>query len=1081
MPGNKSSRSGAELLHHMALIRFCLSLMLALFLASAGTTQGQDSEAQKLLVEAAALRAQWTEAQLREAVGKYDQATTIFKSVSDFANGSLATLNAGEVCFDLSEFREALKRYEAAAALAAKSHDRLLEGRALSNMGRVNSYMGNNDLAQKRLKKALDILKLLEKDSSPLTQSAYGEALANMGEVSYSTGNFAKALDQFNEAVRLLDRDPKVQARAHRFIGYITGGVGNTDKARAEVAQAQRLSATINDKSGEGLALTLLGVLDSFNKDHAKTAIDLHRKAIDIFVSIGDRHSEAIALNGLGQAYQTMNKLEVARKEYEEALRLLESVGAVDLVAVATFKLATIYSLEENHAQALEYYERCLTLSRAARKVRNEANALSEIAIVYAGQNRSDLARRQHRRAQEIYEKIGDRRGQAIALNNYGRFLLLKLGEKQQALGIFEQALSLSEQVKDPEIVTTALYNLALAHHALGNDDVALSFIERSLKLIEDLRADLGTADWRAVYLSRVRHHYELCTEILMALDRTRSGSGFGFRAFLMSEKSRARSLVDMVKESQAKSHEGATGELLRREREVSGLLHSMAEYELNLNSGAQKDSTEAKNVSDRTLELTEQYQEIEADLRAQKHTQSRFVDFALTDIGQIQRVLRASNAILLEYFLGEERSYLWAVTADAFQSYQLPPRKVLEKAAVDVYNLMTARQAFDPEFDSDYQARIDEADSQCREKARVLSQLLLGPVAEQLGKRTIVVVREGALQLIPFDTLPPPVSQTVDAPKLQASYLVETNNVVALPSISTLLAMRAAERSPSAPGKLVAVIADPVFNVNDDRVQTHRPAPIVHVADSSDSQQQDFVADPNLARLIHSSEEAEAILAFAPYGTTLVASGFDASRETMMSADIEEYQIVHFATHGFVDVNHPELSSIVLTMVDENGAPRDGVMPLGDIYNLDLSAQLTVLSACETALGDDVKGEGLVGLTHSFMSAGSKSVVSSLWKVDDRATAALMSYFYQFVLKEKVPPAAALRAAKLKMLKDKSRSAPYYWGGFVFQGDYETRIVVESSSHRSVGLVLAFVLVLVSGGLLLFFRRRRRSSLEIR
>jgi CHAT domain-containing protein len=205
-------------------------------------------------------------------------------------------------------------------------------------------------------------------------------------------------------------------------------------------------------------------------------------------------------------------------------------------------------------------------------------------------------------------------------------------------------------------------------------------------------------------------------------------------------------------------------------------------------------------------------------------------------------------------------------------------------------------------------------------------------------------------------------------------------------------------------------------------------------------------------------------------------ARGFDASYETVMSSDVGQYQILHFATHGFLDTEHPELSGIVLTMVDRNGGQKNGVMPLHDIYNLDLSAELTVLSACQTALGKDIKGEGLVGLTHSFISAGSKSVVASLWKVDDRATAILMADFYNSMLRQGMPTGAALRAAKLKMMHDKRWSSPYFWAGFVLQGEYRNHITVERKSWLGPGSVL-LLLVLISSGVIVFTQRRRRSS----
>jgi CHAT domain-containing protein len=237
------------------------------------------------------------------------------------------------------------------------------------------------------------------------------------------------------------------------------------------------------------------------------------------------------------------------------------------------------------------------------------------------------------------------------------------------------------------------------------------------------------------------------------------------------------------------------------------------------------------------------------------------------------------------------------------------------------------------------------------------------------------------------------------------------------------------------------------------------------------------FTRDGGLTRLAHAAEEANAISAVAPWGSTMVAKGFDASRETAMSPNVGQYQIVHFATHGFLDSEHPELSGIVLTMVDRNGVRTNGLMPLHDIYSLDLSAELTVLSACQTALGKDIKGEGLVGLTHAFMSAGSKSVVASLWKVDDRATAVLMADFYHSMLQQGMSPAAALSSAKLKMMRDKRWSAPYYWAGFVLQGEYTNRIGVDRHSWLNPRLIILSLLILIVAGLPIIHKRKRRIS----
>jgi CHAT domain-containing protein len=192
-----------------------------------------------------------------------------------------------------------------------------------------------------------------------------------------------------------------------------------------------------------------------------------------------------------------------------------------------------------------------------------------------------------------------------------------------------------------------------------------------------------------------------------------------------------------------------------------------------------------------------------------------------------------------------------------------------------------------------------------------------------------------------------------------------------------------------------------------------------------------------NITRLVFSRQEAQAILSLAPRATSFAALDFKASRATAISGELSKYGIIHFATHGLLNNKHPELSGILLSMVDEKGRPQDGFLQLSDIYDLNLPADLVVLSACETGLGRTVNGEGLIGLTRGFMYAGAARIVASLWKVDDAATAALMEQFYREMLTNGLTPAAALRVAQRQISQQKRWRSPYYWAGFVLQGEW--------------------------------------------
>lgn len=1027
-----------------------------------------DTEARRLVADAEVLRANWKESDLRLAKEKFDQAAQVWESITDFSSAAVAILKAGDVCFHLSELTEALKRYKSAEAFAKRAGNSRLQGKALSWAGVLHSYLGDNYQAQHHVAAAFNLLNSASKEANPLFRSAYGEALANMAEVSYSKGNLAKAFEQFNEASKYLGGDRRALAKTHRFLGYINGSIGNSGNAESEINRALELSQAINDKAGEGLALTLLGLFRAYTrKPH--DGVELHKQALDTFRSIGDLHSQGIALSGLSQTYLVLNDPENAFNNAELAQNLFERIGALDSLAVNTFWLARLSQILKKHEQALKYLNRSLALSRAAKKVRNEANALSEIAIVYASQKRPEHAKRQQLEAQRYYESIGDRRGQATALNKYGSYLLGR-GQPKEALDALNQALLISEEVKDTALTTDTLLKNAQANQFLKKYDVSLATLEKSINIIESLRAEVRTPDLRALYFSGVIAHYDLCRDILMQLDGERPEQGFAARAFLMSEKSRARSLLDRVRESQTRLREGAAAELLNKQREVGGLILALANYEMELSFDARKDAIERDEVSRRLAQRRAEYQEIEVKLRAQNSNQMPLENFEITNVKQIQQELRASDGMLLQYALGSQQSYLWAITSDSFQSYKLPPRKELEDTAREVSSLLTARQNFDPAANSDYNASVESADKLYAEKARALSQMLLGAVVDQLENRRLVVVTEGALQSVQFEALPHPGSKTTGPIRLE-EYLIKTNEIVAIPSMTTLLAIRVENRSPST-DKVVAIIADPVLSRNDERVSgVEQSLDVVRAASVSTSEASILRDGPS--RLIYAAEEADAIVAVAPRGTTMLAKGFDANRETAMNPRIGEYQIIHFATHGVLDNENPEFSGILLTKLNQNGVERNGLMALHDIYTLDLSAELTVLSACQTASGKDVKGEGNVGLTHSFMSAGSRSVVASLWKVDDQATARLMTDFYESMLRKGVSPVAALRAAKLRMMEEKRWQAPYYWAGFVFQGDYDSRITLESNS-RCI-FVLALLLIALTSFLLLVFLRRRR------
>jgi CHAT domain-containing protein len=460
------------------------------------------------------------------------------------------------------------------------------------------------------------------------------------------------------------------------------------------------------------------------------------------------------------------------------------------------------------------------------------------------------------------------------------------------------------------------------------------------------------------------------------------------------------------------------------------------------LNAGASEGELAAVAKEIDTL-ITERDQ-VDAQIRDKSPHYAALTQPQPSSLKEIQQLLD-ENTLLLEYALGAERSYLWAVTRTGLQSYELPGRDTIEKTARSVYDLLISRQ---PAPDQTEKQR----DAQYWRQASALSRMLLQPVAGQLCAKRLLIVADGVLQYIHFGALPAPEGgrakgnpqSAIRNPQSPTPMIVK-HEIVYLPSASMLAVLRRETEKRSPAPKTIAVLADPVFEADDLRVlaaqgklKSSAQQQVVSTRSPQTSSGQGLTRGGiNLSGLPSTRREAEAIRRVAP-ADGMFALGFDANRAKAISPDLRQYRIVHFATHGTLDSQNPELSAIVLSLVDKQGRPQDGFLRLHDIYNLNLPAELVVLSACDSALGREIEGEGLVGLTRGFMYAGAARVVASLWKVDDEATAELMAQFYQRMLNDRMAPAAALREAQIAIWRQPRWNAPYYWAAFVMQGEWK-------------------------------------------
>lgn len=890
-----------------------------------------------------------------------------------------------------------------------------------------------------------------------------------------------QALKDLTAALQIPIGDPRIEAVILIDMGWAEASLGRVEKARDFYHQALKQLDTLDDPYAKASALNNLG-LTYHNRNDLRTARELYEQALPLYHAAGDLRTEAVATSNLGGIHQQLGEPGLAMTLYQRAVdieshlagdsaardqaRALSNMGAVQL-EIGLYEQARAFYLrsldlarregdQDAEARALtglgiagralgdlsgavDSLNASLALRRQVKDQRGEAATLVSLGRTARDNGTLQPAVTDFERALEIQRSLGDRRAEAMTLQ--------PLAEAHQALGQTDQALDLITRSvaalraldarrplcaalrQQSEILTAradaepgaaaarealglcratqdqpgeaqALLALAKAERALGQLPAAEGHAEEALGAVESMRAGIASPDLRASFLSRLQDSYGLAIDLLMQRHRLEPAAGFDRQALAMAERARARGLLDLLREAGTDVRQGIDPALLERRAHLEERLTAKSRHHLDLLDRPPGDPERAATEKE-LQEILAGLETVDGEIRTRSPRYAALTRPHPLDAAGIQNLLDPTT-LLLVYRLGEPKSYLWAVSPSAVTSFELPAKREIEDAARAVYGRWKVR---------DLAARREDEAAAAR-----LSAMILGPAAGLLRDQRLAVVADGALEYLPFAALPFQTSGGTEP-------LVVHHEIVSLPSASVLALLRQEAAGRPAPPDRIAVVADPVFRADDPRV----PA----------ASNRDLSQDAAFDRLVWSRSEAEAIARIAAPRPALVDLDFDANLDAVAGGKLRGYRIVHLATHGVLDSERPALSGLVLSLVDHQGKPRPGLLRLGDIYNLSLDADLVVLSGCQTALGKQIRGEGLIGLTRGFLYAGADRVMSSLWRVQDRATAELMTRFYRALLTSHLPPPAALRSAQLAMLHDRRWSLPYDWAGFVVYGDW--------------------------------------------
>jgi CHAT domain-containing protein len=856
------------------------------------------------------------------------------------------------------------------------------------------------------------------------------EAMGQLSSVELDAGRAERALATAQGALvlqRELGNRPAEAANLQR-IARAHRALGDPGRALVYASDAVRIAREIANAWAEAVYLNTVGTLCTRLGD-AERAIEAFDMAVVQSRATGNRENEALSLMNRGIAYYRLGDYETAVESYQAALTLFQAATDAFNESVVYNNMGNVFVRTQNYHEAREVFVRYLAIAHERDPGGDdEARALNNLSTVSLRLGAPSEALEYARRSLDLKIRLADLRGQASALSNIGKGLHA-VGRSEDAVASLREALRIIGRVGERYYEPDALLALAIVERDRGHLREALAAAERALKLTEDLRAAVTNPDLRASFIAAEEDKYGFYIELLMRRHEQEPRAGHDATALLTSERARARILLEALIEARADVRQGVEPSLLDRERALQKELNDAGDLlsRVLVREGATQDVAQARRAFEAK---TEEYRQVQARIRRESPRYAALTQPVPASLEEIRRDVLDDETVLLEFYIGDERSFLWAVTRSDLVSQALPGRAQIEAAARRVHALLTERQR------TRAPAAVKDADRRLESESMAMSRLLLAGIGPRLatdwkGKR-LLVVASGALAYLPFGALPSPAAAT-------SRPLLLDHEIVYTPSASVLVALRQErDRKPAAAGTM-AVLADPVFEAADPRVHSNasakaapRPTPSTGLTRAMDS-----LGRQRFSRLPFSRQEADAIAAFVPRRELLRATDFEANRALVTERGLGDRRVVHFATHGLLNSEHPDLSGLVLSLVDETGAPHDGFLRMHEIYNLRLPADLVVLSACQTALGREIRGEGLMGLTRGFMYAGARRVVASLWQVDDESTAELMKRFYRGMLKEGRRPPDALRNAQLELSRDRRWSAPFHWAGFVLQGEW--------------------------------------------
>ncbi|MBD2358130.1 tetratricopeptide repeat protein [Tolypothrix sp. FACHB-123] len=1028
----------------------------------AQTVDARKAEADKLFKQGIQ---QYQTSLFEAALQSWQQALIIYREIKDrdFENATLG--NIGLVYLDLGNYTKAIEYFQQVLAIAREIKDRDLESASLGNLGVAYLYLGDYPKAinyqQQRLAIAREI-----KD-----HQGEGKALVNLGIAYYNLGNYPKAIEYYQQSLAIARKiqDRPTEARVLGSLGNVYDSLGNYPKAIEYHQQSLAIVREIKDRQSEGRILGNLGLAYFSLRDYPK-AIEYHQQSLAIAREIKDRQTEGNALSNLGVAYLSLGEYPKAIEYHQQSLAIAREIKDRQGEGKSLGNLGNAYSSLGNYPKAIEYYTQTLAIAQEIKDRQSEKSALGNIGVAYRSLGDYPKALEYQQQSLAIAQEIKDRQGESSSLGNIGS-VYLSLGDYPKAIDYFQQQLVITREIKDPKGESNALGNIGNVYLDLGDYPKAIEYFQQVLVIAREIKdrqsegqslGNLGNAYSSLGNYSKAIEYQQQSLVIAREI-KDRQGESHSLRElgsaylyqgdypkaidYYKQNLALAQEIKDRLGEGASLNNLGIAfykgGNLPAAEKtlyEGIKVKESLRGKKLADTNKVSLFDTQnntyrilqqvliAQNKTDAALEISERGRgrafvellasRLSANLQEEPPTP--------TNIREIKQIAKAQNSTLIQYSIiydefkingkreiKESELYIWVIKPTGEVTFRKADLKPLwQKENINLEQLVKiSRQSIGvrgAKIENPPQANPETQ----KKRLQKLHEILISPIADLLPKKEtdkVVFIPQSSLFLVPF-------------PALQdenGKYLIEKHTILTSPSIQVLDLTK----------KQYQKLGNQPLQTNNMLIVGNPIMPKVTIKIGETPQQ--------LPPLDGAEKEAKAIANLFKIQPLL---GKQATESTVVQR-LPQAQIIHFATHGLFDDIRGLDSSIALTPENLNSLSsplskeeqkRDGLLTAEEIFGLELKANLVVLSACDTGRGR-ITGDGVIGLSRSFISAGVPSVIVSLWSVDDGSTAFLMTEFYQN-LQQKMDKATALRKAMLDTKKKYSN--PSQWAAFTLIGE---------------------------------------------